>query len=107
MCTAHSVHKPLISTLNTILALPLEDTEARVLLVLLSEKELPIMDIPKKAGLSNQAARRAVEKLLDRGLVAEEREQVFPRRRMIRLTGRGEKAARLLLELEEILEKEG
>jgi DNA-binding MarR family transcriptional regulator len=83
--------------------MPLEYSESKVLITLLKYGDLPIMDIPEKSDLNNDTARRAVLKLLEKKLVVEEREKVFPRRRWIRLTPQAKQIAEKLLEIEQIL----
>ncbi|MCS7373830.1 MAG: winged helix-turn-helix transcriptional regulator, partial [archaeon GB-1845-036] len=47
----------------------------------------------------------ALKILHDNGLIAEEREEDFPRRRLISLTEKGRKIAKLLVEIEKILKR--
>ena len=80
--------------------LPLTESESRVLLALLREKQIPIMSLPKAAGLGNGAVYNSIRSLSERGLVSEEREAKLPRRRFMRLTEPGRKAAVLLERVE-------
>ena len=53
---------------------------------------------------SQDALYNALKILYDNGLIAEEREEDFPRRRLISLTDKGMKVAELLIQLEKILD---
>jgi DNA-binding MarR family transcriptional regulator len=80
--------------------LPLTESESRVLMALLRTKEIPIMSLPKAAGLGNGAVYNSVRSLTERGLVSEEREANLPRRRFMKLTEEGRKIAALLERVE-------
>jgi DNA-binding MarR family transcriptional regulator len=80
--------------------LPLTESESRVLLALLRAKEIPIMSLPKAAGLGNGAVYNSIRSLAERGFVSEEREANLPRRRFMRLTEEGRKIAVLLEKVE-------
>lgn len=80
--------------------LPLTEYESKVLLAL-RDKPLPIMSLPKTSGTSGSAVYKAVEGLLKKELVSEERENALPRRRFIRLTDSGKRVAGLLSQVEQ------
>jgi DNA-binding MarR family transcriptional regulator len=83
--------------------LPLTESESRVLLALLGEKEIPIMSLPKAAGLGNGAVYNSVRSLSEKGLVSDEREANLPRRRFMKLTEEGRRVALLLERVEQEL----
>ena len=76
--------------------LPLRESEVKVLLALLHNEQIPIMTLPKIAELGGSAVYNSVGWLSERGLVDESRESEAPRRRMIRLTDKGKRVAKLL-----------
>jgi DNA-binding MarR family transcriptional regulator len=76
--------------------LPLRESETKVLLALLQNEQTPIMTLPKVARLGGSAVYNSVRWLSGRGLVQESREKEAPRRRMIMLTDKGRKLARML-----------
>ncbi len=80
--------------------MPLRESEAKVVLALLQKEEVPIMALPKVAGLGSSAVYNSIRWLSERGLVQESREKKAPRRRMIMLTEKGKKLARIVGELE-------
>jgi DNA-binding MarR family transcriptional regulator len=80
--------------------LPLTESESRVLVALLREKEIPIMSLPKAAGLGNGAVYNSIRLLTERGFVSEKREANLPRRRFMKLTEEGRKVAVLLERVE-------
>lgn len=80
----------------------LQPSEWKVLVALL-DGDTPIMDLPKKAGLGGGAVYNAVRWLNDRGLVVEQKEGSFPRRRMIKQTEKGREVANLLKQADKIL----
>jgi DNA-binding MarR family transcriptional regulator len=80
--------------------LPLTESESRVLVALLRAKAIPIMSLPKAAGLGNGAVYNSVRSLTDRGFVTEEREANLPRRRFMKLTEKGRRVAVLLERVE-------
>ena len=80
--------------------LPLTESESRVLVALLHEKEIPIMSLPKAAGLGNGAVYNSIRSLTGRGLVSEKREANLPRRRFMKLTEEGRRVAVLLERVE-------
>ena len=80
--------------------LPLTESDSRVLLALLREKEIPIMSLPKAAGLGNGAVYNSVRSLTERGLLTDEREANLPRRRFMKLTEEGRRVAVLLERVE-------
>jgi len=83
----------------------LEQTCAPRILVLLFRKKEPltISALRRMINSSQDALYNALKLLYDNGLIAEEREEDFPRRRLISLTDRGRKVAELLVEIERIL----
>lgn len=84
----------------------LEQTCApRVLVLLLEEKKpLTISNLRRKITSSQDALYNALKLLHEYGLIKEEREENFPRRRLISLTDQGRKIAELLVEIEKVLE---
>jgi DNA-binding MarR family transcriptional regulator len=80
--------------------LPLTESESRVLMALLRAKEIPIMSLPKAAGLGNGAVYNSVRSLTERGFVSEEREANLPRRRFMKLTEKGRRVAVILERVE-------
>lgn len=82
----------------------LEQTSAcRVLVYLLKSKSSTVSDILNKGNFSQTSLYNALRKLKDAGLIQEELEQEFPRRRLISLTEKGRKVAEKLEEIEGIL----
>ncbi len=80
--------------------MPLKESEAKLLLALLRNRETPIMSLPRLAGLGGSAVYNSVRWLSERGLVTEHREKAPPRRRMIKLTEAGKKIATFLDQIE-------
>jgi len=76
---------------------------ARVLITLYRSDSIPVTSLQEKSKISPTALYNALRKLLQLGLIMEEREKDFPRRRLISLTGKGWRVARLLVQIEEIL----
>ncbi len=72
-------------------------------MVILLKEAYPVSEIIRKVGASQQAVYNALRKLKDAGLIEEELEQEFPRRRLISLTGKGRKVAEKLEEIEDQL----
>lgn len=64
---------------------------------------MPVSEAIRKVGASQQAVYNALRKLKDAGLIQEELEQEFPRRRLISLTEKGRKVDEKLEEIEEVL----
>jgi len=84
----------------------LEQTAAcRILVYLYKEGDFAVSEIIRKVGSSQQAIYNALRKLRDAGLIQEELEETFPRRRLISLTEKGRKVAEKLEEIEEELSK--
>ena len=75
----------------------------QALLALLREGPLPLTSLASRVDCSISTLYNAVGKLLKAGLVAEEREEAFPRRRVFKLTEKGRAVAEKLAEVEEIL----
>ena len=82
----------------------LEQTSAcRALVYLLKNNRSTISEILNKGDFSQTSLYNALRKLRDAGLIQEELEQEFPRRRLISLTEKGKKVAEKLEEIEEEL----
>lgn len=81
----------------------LEQTSACRILVLLTKEAYPVSEIIRQVGSSQQAIYNALRKLKDAGLIQEELETDFPRRRLISLTEKGRKVAEKLEEIEKML----
>jgi len=73
----------------------------QALIILLKEGPLPLTALASRIDCSLMTLYNAIEKLLKAGLIVEEREEAFPRRRIFRLTEKGQKIAKKLLEVEE------
>lgn len=85
--------------------MPLNESEAKILMALNVYGPVPVMDLVEKASVSSgSTVLKAVDSLMSRGLVKDEREQRSPRRRMITLTGPGKRAAESLAEVERQIE---
>jgi len=81
--------------------------EAGVLMItLLKYGRLSLLELREKSDLSNQTVYNNVKRLLEMGLIQEELEETFPRRRLISLTEKGRKVAEKLEEIEELLKME-
>jgi len=91
----YEIHKPVSKMLDEYMI--------RVLLVLAREDKIPVSIIVERAKSSPNAVYNALRKLIQSGLISEEREEDFPRRRLISLTDRGRKVAELLVEIEKVL----
>lgn len=74
------------------------------LVLLLSAKEMSIIELRKFLG--QYALYSAIETLKKLGLIEDTREEIFPRRRLLKLTQKGRKIALLIKQINEILEKE-
>ncbi|MEM3390548.1 MAG: winged helix-turn-helix domain-containing protein [Nitrososphaerota archaeon] len=83
----------------------IEQTSACRILILLLKEAYPVSEIIYKVGASQQAVYNALRKLKDAGLIQEELEKEFPRRRLISLTDKGRKVAEKLEEIERLLSK--
>lgn len=85
----------------------MEETEYKVLLALQRNQDvLPVMDLIESAKISSgNSVQRAVALLINRGLIYDEKEEAFPRRRLIKLTVLGRKVADKLLEAERYIEE--
>ncbi|MEM2079418.1 MAG: helix-turn-helix transcriptional regulator [Nitrososphaerota archaeon] len=82
----------------------LEQTSAcRVLVYLSKNDKCTVSDILNKGDFSQTSLYNALRKLKDAGLIQEELEKEFPRRRLISLTDKGRKVAEKLEEIEQIL----
>ena len=80
--------------------MPLRESESKVLLALLRDGKIPIMTLPKSAGLGGGAVYNSVRCLSEKGLAVDQREKEPPRRRMIQLTEKGKKIATILEQVE-------
>ncbi|MCX8181648.1 MAG: helix-turn-helix transcriptional regulator [Candidatus Methanomethyliaceae archaeon] len=79
----------------------LEQTSAcRVLVYLSRNNKSAVSDILNKGDFSQTSLYNALRKLKDAGLIQEELENEFPRRRLISLTEKGRKVAEKLEEIE-------
>ena len=83
--------------------MPLRESESKVLLALLREEKIPIMTLPRSAGLGGGAVYNSVRWLSEKGLAVDHREKEPPRRRMILLTEKGKKIAAILEQIEKQL----
>ena len=84
--------------------MPLEASEAKILVALLRTGAVPSQDLLQEASIGSASTIvRAVERLFRMGLVNDEKEKHFPRRRMVSLTMLGKKTALLLSEVEEYI----
>lgn len=83
--------------------MPLKESETKLLLALLRNRETPIMSLPKFAGLGGSAVYNSVRWLSERGLVTDRWEKVPPRRHLIKLTEKGRRTAELLEDIEKQL----
>ena len=78
--------------------------EASVLLItLLKYGRLSLLELREKSNLSNQTVYNNARRLKEMGLIQEELEEEFPRRRLISLTEKGKKVAEKLEEIERLL----
>lgn len=78
--------------------------EAGVLLItLLKHDRLSLNELREKSELSNQTVYNNAKRLVEMGLIQEELEKEFPRRRLISLTEKGRKVAEKLEEIERVL----
>lgn len=75
----------------------------RIMLLLNNKGGLTLTDIKDNVSCSLSAVYNALRKLKDAGLIEEEFEEDFPRRRLISLTEKGKKVAEKLEEIEEEL----
>jgi DNA-binding MarR family transcriptional regulator len=86
--------------------MPLEASETKILMALLRTGPVPSQDLLKEAKIgSASTVVRAVETLSTLGLVIDEKETRFPRRRMISLSVFGKKAATALMDAENYIEQ--
>lgn len=78
--------------------------EAGVLMItLLKSGKLSLLELRDKSDLSNQTVYNNVKRLLEMGLIQEELEREFPRRRLISLTDKGRSVAKKLEEIESLV----
>jgi len=86
----------------------LEQTAAiRLLILLAREGKMPILKIRYMLDASGSAIYNAIRKLSEAGLVHDEYEEHFPRRRLISLTPLGQRVAEHLIEIEKLLSEAG
>ncbi|AAY79895.1 winged helix-turn-helix transcriptional regulator [Sulfolobus acidocaldarius] len=82
----------------------LSEIEQRVLRFLLKNDGTALSDIIEKTRSSPNSVTSALRELIEVGLVEERREEVFPRRRFLYLTGKGKVVAKKLDEIYSLLE---
>jgi len=83
----------------------LEQIAAPRLLVLLAKRgKMSITELRSSLDASGMAIYNAIKKLSQAGLVNDEYEEHFPRRRLISLTEKGRRVAELLAQIEAVLE---
>ncbi|MEM3390464.1 MAG: winged helix DNA-binding protein [Thermoproteota archaeon] len=83
---------------------PLEQTDSiRIFLFLSKKGATTLTEIKDNVNYSLSAIYNALRKLKDAGLIQEELEKEFPRRRLISLTDKGRKVAEKLEEIEKVL----
>ena len=73
------------------------------LLYLLRNEGKPLSVIVEEAGINRTTVYNVINRLLQTGLIKEDYEKGFPRRRIFRLTEKGRKVAEKLLEIEELM----
>ncbi len=83
----------------------LEKRGALQTLLALLGGSLPLIELKKQVNCSGTALYSAIEDLMKLGLIKEEREDAFPRRRILTLTDKGRKIANALAQIEEELRK--
>ncbi len=82
----------------------LSEVEQRVLRFLLKNEGATVSDVIEKTMTSPNAIKAAIDSLIELGLVAEKREEVFPRRRLLYLTEKGRMFAKALDDAYRLLE---
>ncbi|ACP45878.1 transcriptional regulator, MarR family [Sulfolobus islandicus Y.G.57.14] len=83
----------------------LTEIQQRVLLFLLDNEGDAFRDISDKTESNPNAIKKAIDELMELGLVYDKREESFPRRRLVFLTDYGKEVARRLKEIVEIIEE--
>ncbi|BAK54533.1 hypothetical protein STK_13400 [Sulfurisphaera tokodaii str. 7] len=81
----------------------LTEMQQRVLLFLLENDGSAFRDISDKTESNPNAIKKAIDELMELGLVYDKREDTFPRRRLIYLTEYGKEVAKRLKEIVEII----
>ncbi|WP_338604881.1 winged helix-turn-helix domain-containing protein (plasmid) [Sulfolobus tengchongensis] len=83
----------------------LTEIQERVLLVL-SDEFLTVTQVIELTKANSSAVLKAINELKEMGLIEEEREKEFPRRRFVKLTDRGKIVAQHLKEIDKILNEQ-
>ncbi|ADB87233.1 MarR family transcriptional regulator [Saccharolobus solfataricus] len=84
----------------------LSEVAQRVLIVLGRENRgLTVRELVEKTDTNSGSIKRALEELTELKLIKEERENVFPYRRLISLTELGKEVAKRVIEIEELIKK--
>ena len=83
----------------------LDEYMIKVILTLHKTSQQTISELIRNSNISPNAVYNAVKKLKDAGLIVEELEKEFPRRRLISLTEKGKFVAEKLTEIERVLDK--
>ncbi|GAA5420515.1 hypothetical protein Stok01_02478 [Sulfurisphaera tokodaii] len=106
-CTCHvavciySLH--ILSIIYYVKRTELTEMQQRVLLFLLENDGSAFRDISDKTESNPNAIKKAIDELMELGLVYDKREDTFPRRRLIYLTEYGKEVAKRLKEIVEII----
>lgn len=87
-------------------AMPLSEIEQEVLKALLGKEKLTIRELITAVSRSPNAIIAAVNKLIQLKLIEETREHEFPKRRYVKLTVKGIRAANLVNQLDELLRED-
>ena len=87
-------------------AMPLSEIEQEVLKALLGKEKLTIRELITAVSRSPNAIIAAVNKLIQLKLIEETREHEFPKRRYVKLTVKGVRAANLVNQLDELLRED-
>ncbi|BCU68635.1 MarR family transcriptional regulator [Sulfolobales archaeon HS-7] len=77
--------------------------QQRVLIFLIENDGISFRDISDKTESNPNAIKKAIDELMELGLVYDRREDTFPRRRLIFLTNYGKEVAKRLKEIVEIV----
>ncbi|BAB65215.1 hypothetical protein STK_02506 [Sulfurisphaera tokodaii str. 7] len=84
----------------------LSEVAQRVLIVLGRENRgLTVRELVEKTDTNSGSIKRALEELAKLNLIKEEKENVFPYRRLISLTEVGREVAKRVIEIEELVKK--
>jgi DNA-binding MarR family transcriptional regulator len=76
------------------------EVEQRILKALMTKDKMLARELVEKSRASTSVLNPSLKHLEELGLVKEEREEDFPRRRFIMLTDKGRKVGELLYEIE-------